>query len=126
MVGTAATGRDAFKAMTTFGSGPIVSDFIRACIIPVIQYGLPVCGGLVNLEEKKKINSILSRLARLAGVEKCVFLSQFHSLIERSRLKLATNIHRECAPKIYATRNVVVKSRCRTVLRQKFCQTFEC
>ena len=122
----------AVKLLRCTGSRIVIRDFINACVLPMLYYGLPTYSGHLSRELMRQIRSLLRRISYLIGVNSDDFRMKFEFLINRMSQGLVMNILKDASHPLHssfspATRSsgpetrsgYVVRPRVRTALVQK-------
>ena len=122
----------AIKLLRCSGSRLAVRDFVQACALSILLYGLPTYDGFLSEESKRQLKSILRRAAYLIGEDPKEIIHQFFDRNDSVTQKLVTRIrksedhplrdkmlvnHRALGPNTRSQRTIF--PRVRTALAQK-------
>ena len=122
----------AVKLLRNSGSGQAVEDFINACVLSMLMYGLPTYATFLSLELKRQIKSVLRRASYLMGKRPEDIISKFSAQLDGMSWKLVQKIrsdethplndkisivHRVTGPRTRS--QAIVLPRVRTALAQK-------
>ena len=122
----------AVRLLRCTGSRKVIRDFIYACVLPILHYGLPVYAGFLSQDSLRQIRSLLRRVSYLIGERHDQVIHEFQALVDKMCLGLVTRIIANESHPLHESFSVVrrdegpstrsggvVTNRVRTALAQK-------